>query len=202
MTSLLTKIHSRDFDSKFRFGNSPVPLPEISRFNSAYYLDLSSLIYLRNFDSISLLYPGDFLFIAVEDTLFFNDSDIDFLADFLFRIPADVNFLVCLEYTDITSQYFEFDNDYFISPIFPFNIRNSNLVSICAGLFFFISSYPISFSNYNEYQSIMRFISNLHPVNIHIPLAFLFRNKINRIRQCEQRDSNTRIILGRDTVYH
>lgn len=167
MTQFLTPISRAHYNSFFRIGQSSIPFPEISRSNSGYILDVSQPSILSSIVKNHLLYPGDFLFINASEFHFLNDYDVSLILNFLSSLN-DIDWYLCIEYTDISTSFFEGDNDVYMSPIYPLSLRNSN------GLFHSIHTYPIDYSGYNEYSTIMQFIADLDPVKVRIPLSLIY----------------------------
>lgn len=109
----------------------------------------------------------------VLSTLFLIQEDLEGLQYFLFNLN-DVEFFLCVEYNEHTSLLFEENRDYFISPIFPLTIRNSNGIKLATGLFFCIHCYPIEHRD-DEFNSIMEYISNLPTTSSHTPLSSIYK---------------------------
>jgi hypothetical protein len=114
MTQFLTPISRAHYNNFFRIGQSSIPFPEISRSNSGYILDVSQPSILSLIVKNHLLYPGDFLFINASEFHFLNDYDVSLILNFLSSLN-DIDWYLCIEYTDISTSFFEGDNDVFMS---------------------------------------------------------------------------------------
>jgi hypothetical protein len=144
-------------------------------FNSAYTL---SIPYTRSLYPIIAreLYSGDFLFINLSNQLLLDEFDLEELFHFLTVTLDDVNWFLCCEHTDFTSSYFTNNNNVYLSPVFPLEIRDSESPNPVSGLFFNIHTYPIDYSHYDEYRTIIQYISDLNPiVNLRFPLAVSYK---------------------------